>query len=87
LSLQEGEGYGHTHHEQEARENDVGETEHVFVHFGMEEPMGDLLDTRNVVHKKHQKHGDGTKHINSGYACGLHKTRFLKFTCHKDKQF
>ena len=49
--------------------------------------MGDLLDTRNVVHKKHEEHRDGPKDIDGSNACGFHSAKINKFDMHKDTSF
>ena len=49
--------------------------------------MRDLLDTRNIVHKEHEKHRDGPKDIDGSNTCGFHSAKINKFDMHKDTSF
>ena len=48
------------------RENGVGESHHIFVDVGMFEPVGDVLQTGDVIHEEHEKHGECAEYINRG---------------------
>ena len=66
VSVLNGKRNGHAHAKQECREYQIGKSHHVFVHLGMTQPMGNVLDTGNVVDKQHQEHGQCTHGIDGG---------------------
>jgi hypothetical protein len=68
IAVLDSKGNGHTHTEEECGKDCVGKTQHIFVHFGMFEPVGDVLQTGDVIHEEHEKHGECAEYINRGHS-------------------
>ena len=59
----DGEGDGEAHAEDEGREDQVGEAEHVFIGCSVMEPVGESAHAGEVVHEKHREHRQGAEDI------------------------
>jgi len=63
IAVLDSKGNGHTHTEEECGKDCVGKTQHVFVHFGMFKPVGDVFQTGDIIHKEHKEHSKRTEYI------------------------
>ena len=61
-----GKRYRHAHAEQESREDGIGKSQHVFIDIGVHQPVGDILQSGNVVYKEHEEHGECAEYIYCG---------------------
>ena len=68
VTVLDGKRDRHAHAKQECGKNGVGESHHIFVDVGMFKPVGDVLQTGDVIHEEHEKHGECAEYINRGHS-------------------
>ena len=61
-----GKRYRHANAEQDSWEDGIGKSQHVFIDIGVHQPVGDILQSGNVVYKEHEEHGECAEYVYRG---------------------